>query len=158
MWTIRITQPSLRYCSSIHPPLLLLSSSPPSPSSLAPLSLRSPSSLPLFSWWWFSFWSTHTPVATPSSWVFVCEEREARRGGEGRGGEGRGGEGREGRGGEGRGGEGRGGEGRGGEGRGEGLLMFFFSFLLQPSEPLHASCQLLAEQDDHQLHHCERRM
>ena len=46
MRTIRITQPSLRYCFSIHPPLFLLSSSSP-----PPLLLLSPSSLPLFSWW-----------------------------------------------------------------------------------------------------------
>ena len=68
---------------------------------------------------------------------------------------------RRGRGGE---GEGRGGEGRGGGGE-RGYLCYFFSFLLQPSEPLHASSQpnypvnqLLAEQDDPRLHHCERRM
>ena len=50
MRTISITQPFLRYCISIHPSLLLLSSSPPpllllSSSSLPPLSLLSSSLL-----------------------------------------------------------------------------------------------------------------
>ena len=144
MWTIRITQPSLRYCSSIHPPLFLLSSfSPP------PLLLLSPSSLPplfLSSHDGFRSWSTHTHTE------FRYEVREARergrergRGEERRGEERRGEErrGEERRGEERRGEERRGEERRGEERRGEerGYLCFFFSFLLQPSERLHASCQ-----------------
>ena len=109
-----------------------------SSSSLPPLLLLSSSSLPLFSWCWFRSWST--PLLWQNllpSFRYVNSERRGS-------------------------GEGRGGEGRGGE---RGYLSLFFSFLLHPSEPLHASCQhnysvnqLLAEQDDRRLHHCERRM
>ena len=93
-------------CERLGSLSLLLGIVPASITCLPPLLLSS-SSLPLFWWWLFRFWSTytHTPVATPDSWVEVCGEREAR---------------------EGRGGEGRGGEGRGGEGRG---VTYVFSFL-----------------------------
>ena len=120
-----IVQASIHLSSSSPPSLLLLSSSSP-----PPLLLLSPSSLPplfLSSHDGFRSWSTHTHTHTE----FRYEVREAREGERERRGEERRGE------------ERRGEERRGEERRGEerGYLCFFFSFLLQPSEPLHASCQ-----------------